>query len=51
MNAVVDAMSHAGVRHIDMPMTSDRVWAKLSEAGLTIDPADRLGAAGASADD
>ena len=51
VNAVVDAMSHAGVRHIDMPMTSDRVWAKLSEAGLTIDPADRLGAAGASADD
>jgi carbon-monoxide dehydrogenase large subunit len=33
-NAVVDALAHAGVREIDMPMTSDRVWAALNEAGL-----------------
>jgi carbon-monoxide dehydrogenase large subunit len=25
-NAVVDALSHLGVRHVDMPCTSERVW-------------------------
>jgi carbon-monoxide dehydrogenase large subunit len=25
-NAVVDAVSHLGVRHIDMPLTPERVW-------------------------
>jgi aerobic carbon-monoxide dehydrogenase large subunit len=25
-NAVIDAVSHLGVRHIDMPMTPERVW-------------------------
>jgi aerobic carbon-monoxide dehydrogenase large subunit len=25
-NAVVDAVSHLGVRHIDMPLTAQRVW-------------------------
>jgi carbon-monoxide dehydrogenase large subunit len=25
-NAVVDALSHLGVRHIDMPTTAERVW-------------------------
>jgi carbon-monoxide dehydrogenase large subunit len=25
-NAVVDALSHLGVRHIDMPCTAQRVW-------------------------
>jgi carbon-monoxide dehydrogenase large subunit len=25
-NAVVDAVSHLGVRHIDMPLTAERVW-------------------------
>ena len=34
VNAVVDALSHAGVRNIEMPLTSDRVWQALSEAGL-----------------
>jgi carbon-monoxide dehydrogenase large subunit len=42
VNAVVDAMEHAGVSHVDMPMTPDRVWAKLDEAGLANDPADRF---------
>jgi carbon-monoxide dehydrogenase large subunit len=42
VNAVVDAMEHAGVSHVDMPMTPDRVWKKLDEAGLSTDPADRL---------
>ena len=25
-NAVIDALSHLGVRHIDMPVTAERVW-------------------------
>src|SRR5262247_548906 len=25
-NAVIDALSHLGVRHIDMPLSPDRVW-------------------------
>lgn len=31
-NAVIDAVSHLGVRHIDMPLTSDRVWRAIREA-------------------
>ena len=31
-NAVVDAVSHLGVRHIDMPCTPERVWAEITEA-------------------
>jgi carbon-monoxide dehydrogenase large subunit len=31
-NAVVDALSHLGVRHIDMPCTPERVWRALREA-------------------
>jgi carbon-monoxide dehydrogenase large subunit len=34
VNAVVDALAHAGVRNIEMPVTSDRVWKALVEAGL-----------------
>jgi carbon-monoxide dehydrogenase large subunit len=30
-NAVVDALSHLGIRHIDMPTTPMRVWAALQE--------------------
>ncbi|MGH2680946.1 MAG: xanthine dehydrogenase family protein molybdopterin-binding subunit [Actinomycetota bacterium] len=32
-NAVVDALSHLGVRHIDLPLTSERVWGALTNAG------------------
>jgi carbon-monoxide dehydrogenase large subunit len=32
LNAVIDAVSHLGVRHIDMPATPERVWAAISEA-------------------
>jgi aerobic carbon-monoxide dehydrogenase large subunit len=32
-NAVVDAVSHLGVRHIDMPTTPERVWEALAAAG------------------
>jgi carbon-monoxide dehydrogenase large subunit len=31
-NAVVDAVAHLGVRHIDMPTTSERVWRAIEEA-------------------
>jgi aerobic carbon-monoxide dehydrogenase large subunit len=30
-NAVVDALSHLGVRHVDMPTTPERVWSALRE--------------------
>jgi carbon-monoxide dehydrogenase large subunit len=31
-NAVIDAVSYLGVRHIDMPTTPGRVWAAIKEA-------------------
>lgn len=31
-NAVVDALWHLGVRHVDMPMTPARVWAAIRDA-------------------
>ena len=34
VNAVIDALWHAGVRNIDMPLSSDKVWAALDEVGL-----------------
>jgi carbon-monoxide dehydrogenase large subunit len=34
VNAVVDALAHAGVRNLEMPVTSDRVWQALNEVGL-----------------
>jgi carbon-monoxide dehydrogenase large subunit len=34
VNAVVDALAHAGVRNLEMPVTSAKVWEALQEAGL-----------------
>ncbi len=31
-SAVIDAVSHLGVRHIDMPTTSEKVWAAIQSA-------------------
>ena len=31
-NAVINAVSHLGVRHIDMPMTPERVWTAIQKA-------------------
>ena len=31
-NAVIDAVAHLGVRHIDMPATPQRVWTAINEA-------------------
>ena len=33
VNAVIDAVAHLGIRNIDMPLSSDKVWAALSEKG------------------
>ncbi|MGH7092240.1 MAG: molybdopterin cofactor-binding domain-containing protein, partial [Stellaceae bacterium] len=32
MNALVDALSEFGVRHIDMPATPERVWRTIRDA-------------------
>jgi len=32
MNAVVDALSEFGIRHIDMPATPERVWSAIQAA-------------------
>ena len=32
MNAVVDALSDYGIRHIDMPATPARIWQAIQEA-------------------
>jgi carbon-monoxide dehydrogenase large subunit len=37
-NAVVDALSHLGVRHIDMPCTPDRVWRAIGQAAKGANP-------------
>jgi carbon-monoxide dehydrogenase large subunit len=35
VNAVIDALSHLGITNIDMPITSDKVWAALRSKGVT----------------
>ncbi len=34
VNAVIDALWHAGVKNIDMPLTPDKVWEAMNEAGI-----------------
>lgn len=34
MNAVVDALAHLGVNHVDMPASPNRVWRVLKSAGV-----------------
>ena len=36
-NAVVDALWHLGVRHVDIPMTPPKVWAILKEKGAALE--------------
>jgi len=31
-NAVINAVSHLGVKHIDMPLTAERVWQAIQAA-------------------
>jgi len=38
-NAVIDAVAHLGVRHIDLPCTSERVWRAIQQARAgTLEP-------------
>lgn len=41
-NAVIDALSHLGVRHLDMPLTAEKVWRAIrdAEAGVSSEPLD-----------
>ena len=32
-NAVIDALSDLGIRHIDLPLTPNRVWQAIQKAG------------------
>jgi aerobic carbon-monoxide dehydrogenase large subunit len=34
VNAVVDALAHLGVRHIDIPITPEKAWKILREKGV-----------------
>ena len=31
-SAVIDALSHLGVRHIDLPLSPERVWRAIRDA-------------------
>ena len=33
-NAVVDALSHLGVTHLDIPITPEKVWQVLKAKGV-----------------
>ena len=33
VNAVVDALSHLGVRHLEIPITPEKVWRAIQESG------------------
>jgi carbon-monoxide dehydrogenase large subunit len=37
VNAVVDALWHLGVRHIDIPITAPKLWQVLHEKGATLE--------------
>jgi aerobic carbon-monoxide dehydrogenase large subunit len=32
MNAVIDALSDHGIRHVDMPLTPSQIWRALQDA-------------------
>jgi carbon-monoxide dehydrogenase large subunit len=36
-NALVDALSHLGIRHVDMPATPERLWRAMEEAKANAD--------------
>jgi carbon-monoxide dehydrogenase large subunit len=44
-NAVVDAVAHLGVRHIDMPTTPERVWQAIQAARSAVSQPEAEGAA------
>jgi len=34
VNAIVDALSHLGVKHLDIPVTPEKVWRILKDKGV-----------------
>ena len=46
VNAAVDALSHLGVRHMDMPLTSEKVWRTIRDARAAQTAVRRARAAG-----
>ena len=36
-NAVIDAISHLGIDHLDMPLTPQRIWSAISDKSGLID--------------
>jgi carbon-monoxide dehydrogenase large subunit len=44
-NAIIDAVAHLGVRHIDMPTTPMRIWRAIETAGATGGSSPRAGTA------
>jgi carbon-monoxide dehydrogenase large subunit len=36
VNAAVDALSHLGIRHIDMPLTSEKVWRAMASSANAV---------------
>lgn len=34
-NAVIDALAHLGVRHVDMPLTAEKVWQAVQSSAIT----------------
>jgi carbon-monoxide dehydrogenase large subunit len=36
VNAVVDALSHLGVTHVEIPMTPPRIWRILQDHGAAL---------------
>jgi carbon-monoxide dehydrogenase large subunit len=45
-NAVVDALAHLGVRHLDMPATPERVWRAIADATRSREPGGTDGTTG-----
>jgi aerobic carbon-monoxide dehydrogenase large subunit len=41
-NAIVDALSHLGVRHIEMPATPERIWRAIQSAKPSNLPVGRI---------
>ena len=35
-NAVIDALSHLGIRHLETPLTPERIWRALHESGAEV---------------
>jgi carbon-monoxide dehydrogenase large subunit len=44
-NAVIDALAHLGVRHVDMPVSPERVWRAIKDAPRDVPGDGRKGAA------